>query len=381
MASKRVAIALLLVLSGCGGLRMERYLRQQEDDWPTFARGATRTAVASSQVTPPLTLAWEQDVTAGVGNGSPVIVDSVVFVTNLRGELYAIAARTGRVIGWVGLGDAIQGSPVVDGSTVFMALSNTRESLVAYDLFEGKVRWKKNFGDIETSPLLYDQHLYIGNISGQFFCVHRGSGDEVWKFELPANKTLKGIRSSAAADSGTVVFGADDGWIFALRSGSGALLWKFNTGAPVSASPLIDGGMVIVGNRSGEVIALARSTGSLLWRCDTRESIVANAVPAGECVVVGTLAGTALGLRTRDGQQLWRTSLSGPISAGGAVAGTTVFVGTLRKQIYALDAGSGRVIWNESADGRIRTSPAAAFGHLYIATDEHSVLAYREAAQ
>ena len=365
--------------AGCGNLRIERQLHEQPGDWPAFARGIDHTATAAQPVTPPLTLAWNQDVTAGVGNGSPVIVDSVVFVANLRGELYAIGAGDGKVIGWAGLGDAIQGSPTVDGSVVFVALSNSKESLTAYDLVEGKARWKRNYGDVETSPLLYQQRLFIGNTSGTLYCLERATGDVRWKYELPANTRWKGIRSSPAADEGTVVFGADDGWLYALNTETGALRWKVDTGSPLIAAPLVQGGVVYIGNRAGTLLAVGRETGNILWRCAAGAPVVANAVPAGDLIIVGTLAGRVLGVRMSDGTTAWATELGGPVSAGGAVAGTTVYVGTLRKQIVALNATDGAVVWKDSLDGRMRTSPAVALGRLFLATDEHTVTAYKEA--
>jgi len=375
-----VIIGFLVVsLAGCGGLRTNRALHERSGDWPTFARSVTRKAVGEQSLSPPLVVAWEYDVTAGVGNGSPVIVDSIVFVTTLRGDLYAIALGTGKLIGWVGFGESIQGSPVIDGNMAFVAMSNSKESLAAFDLFEGKPRWKKRFGDVEVSPLLYDQKLYIGNTSGAFYCVDRGNGEQKWKFELPSNTRLKGIRSSPAADSATVIFGADDGWVYALNTDSGALRWKFETGSPVTASPLIAEGTVYVGNRAGMIHAIDRSTGVLRWRSDAGAPVTANAVPTGNMIVLGTTAGTAMGLRMEDGKRTWVADLGGPVIAGGALAGDAMYIGTLKKQIFALRPADGFVLWKGDVEGRIRTSPAAATGRLFIATDERTVIAYKEA--
>jgi outer membrane protein assembly factor BamB len=377
---RKLTLILLCALAcaGCGNLRIERSLHEQPGDWPAFARGIDHAATAGNPVTPPLTRAWNQDVSAGVGNGSPVIVDSVVFVGTLRGDLYAMGAGDGKIIGWTGLGDAIQGSPTVDGNVAFVALSSSKESLTAFDLNDGKARWKRNYGDVETSPLLYQEHLFVGNTAGTFYCLERATGDQRWKYELPANTRMKGIRSSPAAEAGTVVFGADDGWLTALNAETGALRWRVDTGSPLTAAPLVRDGIIYIGNRQGSVVAVERETGAVLWRCATGAPVVANAVPAGDLVVVGTLAGKAFGIRTKDGSTAWVTDLGGPVSAGGAVAGTTVYVGTLKKQIFALNAPDGTVVWRDSLDGRIRTSPALAGGKLFIATDEHTLTAFKE---
>jgi outer membrane protein assembly factor BamB len=379
MHSRMLALTWLLLIAGCGGLRMERYLHSRSDDWPTFARTVGHTASASGALSPPLKLAWTQDIAAGMGNGSPVVVDSIVFVGTLRGELCALSVATGKQIGSIALGEAIQGSPVIDGSVAFVPLSNSQQSITAFDLFEGKPRWKKSYGDVEVTPCLLAQKIFFGNTAGTFFSIERATGDMRWKFELPDNTKYKGIRSSPAAEGGTIVFGADDGKVYALDAETGAQKWTFDTGAPVIASPLIVSGTVFVGNRIGTFSAINLSSGRPAWQSRTGAPIYANGVPAGDIVIVGNLAGEAFGFREKDGVPVWRTDLGGPISAGGAVAGSTVYIGTMKKQIFGLGTEDGAIIWKADAGGRIRTSPAAAFGRLFVATDEHDLLAFREA--
>jgi outer membrane protein assembly factor BamB len=379
MRSRLLSLAALLLIAGCGGLRMERYLHSRPDDWPTFARTAGHTASASGTLSPPLNLAWTQDIAAGMGNGSPVVVDSIVFVGNLRGELCALSVATGKQIGSMTLGEAIQGSPVIDGSVAFVPLSNSQQSITAIDLFQGKPLWKKSYGDVEVTPCIFNQKIFFGNTAGTFFSIERATGEVRWKFELPDNTTFKGIRSSPAADSGTIVFGADDGKVYAFEAETGARMWTFDTGAPVLASPLIASGTVFVGNRLGTFFALNLSSGRPAWQSRTGAPIYANGVPAGDIVIVGNLAGEAMGFRKSDGMLVWRTDLGGPITAGGAVAGSTVYIGTLKKQIYGLNPEDGAITWKAETGGRIRTSPAAAFGRLFVVTDEHDLLAFREA--
>lgn len=380
MGARLAALSSLVLLAGCGGLRMERYLHSKPDDWPTFARTNGHTASGEETLSPPLRLAWSADISAGTGNGSPVIVDSVVFVGTLRGELCAFSAATGKQIGSISLGDAIQGSPVIDGSVAFVATSNSHQSITAFDLFDGRVRWKKSYGDVEVTPCLADQKIFFGTTAGKFFSIERATGDVRWKFEIPDNRTLKGIRSSPAAEEGTVVFGADDGIVYAFDGETGAKKWKFDTGARVVASPLIHSGSVFVGNTRGAMFALSLSTGRPLWESRTGGApIYANGVPAAGVIVVGNLSGEAMGFREGDGKLLWHTDLGGPINSGGAVAGTTVYVGTMKKQVYGLNPADGTILWKADTGGRVRTSPAAAFGRLFIATDEHDLLAFREA--
>ena len=51
----------------------------------------------------------------------------------------------------------------------------------------------------------------------------------------------------------------------------------------------------------------------------------------------------------------------------------------MKKQVYGLNPADGTIVWKADTGGRVRTSPAAAYGRLFISTDEHDLLAFREA--
>lgn len=379
-----VFVPLLLfsvVLSGCGSIRIKAPMKLHVDDWPTDSRVAARTGEAAVSLLPPLGLAWEYDISGGFGAGSPLIVDTFVVVGNLRGELHVVNSRTGKRVGWVDLGEAIQGSPVVDGNVAFVPLSNTSESLVAFDLGDGTTRWKQRYGDIEASLLLLKQNLFVGNTAGEFYCVERTKGDLVWKFSLPDNLKHKGIRSAAAADGSTVIFGADDGIVYALEAETGKLLWTYQTGGSVIASPSIAGDRVFIGNLTGAASALDINTGVPLWTFNAGSSIHASAVLSDTLVLFGTTGGLFYALRTDSGTPAWSTDLDGPVNSSAVVSGDVVYVGTLKKYILGLSLTDGSIIWRYELRGRIKTPPSIARGKLVVATDDKLLVAFQRAGQ
>ncbi len=373
---RTIVLILMIAAAGCGGLRIQRALKQADSDWRMFGRDGARTGAVPDPVMPPLTQLWETDINGGVGNGSPLVVDSFLVIGNLRGELQVMNVSTGKRIGAVSLGDAIQGSPVIAGSVAFAATANSAESHVAIDLFEGKALWKKAFGDLEVSPLLLGRRLYFGSTSGTFYCVDRESGAPVWQFELPDNRTFKGIRSSAATDSTVVVFAAEDGAIYALSADSGKVRWRVQTGAAVEATPVIARGVVGAGNLAGDFTAVNIADGTTAWKHSLGAGIFAAAAFADGLFVVGTTGGKMYAMRGRDGTIAWQQDMGGVVSAAVAIAGNIVYAGTLTKELVALRLLDGSVVWKDSVSGRIKTSPAVARGEVFIATDDRTVLAY-----
>ncbi len=380
--TRHAAVLIIMSLvSGCSGLRLQHPLKVDASDWPTFARDGSRSSATAESINPPLELQWEHDITGGIGNGSPVIVDSFVIIGNLRGELYAINMNTNKRVGWIDLGDAIQGAPVVNGNVAFVATSNTRASLIAFDLVDGVSLWKREYGDIEVSPLIYDQHIYIGNTTGLFFCVERTKGDMVWKFEISENRKRKGIRSSPAIEDSTVLFGADDGAVYALDAKTGSLRWKFQTGAGIVAAPAAANRTVYIGNTDGVVYAIDVESGQQRWMVSTGTPIYASASLSHDLVIVGNTGGALNAMRSADGTLAWTTNLGSVINAGGVSSGNTFYIGTLKKELFAVKITDGSILWKQEVSGRIKTSPAVANGKLFIATDNRLVMAFHRRTQ
>jgi len=383
----RLSVAVLFLatgvalLGGCSGIKIERPLQAKEGDWPTFAGSPSRTALTEKPIVPPLVQQWEFDVSAGIGNGSPLMVDGTLLVGNLRGELYAADGQTGKRIGWIKLGEAIQGSPAVDGSMVYVGVANTNESLVAFDLRTGKAQWKREYGDIEASPLLMNQRLYVGNIQGQFFCVEPVGGEMVWRYEIPRNKVHDGFRSSPAGQGSTVVVGGEDGNVYAFDASSGNVRWTFETGSNLFAAPSIADSLVFIGDMAGTMFALELESGRLIWRYRSGSPIYGNAAVADNAIFFGNLAGFFIALRADSGAELWRSNLASPINTGPAVAGDYLYIGTLKKYLFAIRRNDGSVAWSQELEGRIKTSPAAVNGQLLVATDDWVVLSFTGSAQ
>jgi outer membrane protein assembly factor BamB len=364
------------LLGSCSHLKLDRPLRVSEADWPTYGGDAGRSNRTEETLKPPLSLVWKNDVTGGIGNGAPLVVDSFIIVGTLRGELHVLNALTGKRKGWIGLGDAIQGSPVVDKNIVYAATSNSDESLVAFDVVAGKLVWKMNYGDIEVSPLLVRGRLYVGNVAGKFSCVNSASGERVWEFHLPENSKFKGIRSSPAYGNGAVFFGADDGLVYALDSETGAVRWKHDTGSPVVAPATFSAGSVFVGNLRGEFFSLNAATGEKNWMVAFGGSIFGGAAVAEDRVIAGSTGGRVSALDVSAGTTLWSVDLGEVVNSAPLVSGEYVYVGTLKKKLYGLNLRDGATVVRQEVEGRIKTTPTVGLGRLFVASDERWIMAF-----
>jgi eukaryotic-like serine/threonine-protein kinase len=378
----RGLVASLLMLGpGCNILKLPSPLHPGELDTPTFGRTAVRMNTIPVNLSPPLTLSWQQDVTAGIGSGSLLLVDSTLFVGNLRGELYALSVLTGKRYGWVSLGGSIEGAPVVDRELAIVPLAGSRASLIGYDLVNARIRWQAELGDLHGSLLLMDTHVFAGNTQGAFFAVDELTGNVLWRFELPHNTALKGIRSSAAGWSNHVVFGADDGAVYDLDAATGAVRWRYAVDGAIQASASIADSSVFVGTLKGTVYALRLADGTLRWSHSSGSSIYAPPLVQSGLCIFGTTGGMVLALDQSTGATVWSCDIHSPINSGILGANNVLYLGTLKKELIALDPVKGSIVWRETVSGRIKTTPIAWTNRLIIATDERLIQAYAGSGQ
>ncbi len=373
----RILVACTLILCpGCSALRVSSPLHPGELDTPTFARTASRMNSLPINLSPPLTLLWQQDLTAGIGSGSPLLVENIIFVGNLRGELYALDALTGKRHGWATLGGSIEGTPVIDSDLAIVPLAGSRESLIGYDLVNANVRWRATLGDIHGSPLLMGMHVFVGNTQGTFFAVDEWTGDVLWRFELPHNTTLKGIRSSAAGWSHHVVFGADDGALYDLDATTGTMRWRYVVDGAIQASASIADSSVFVGTLKGTVYSIRLSDGTLRWSHSTGTSVYALPLVQSGLCIFGTTGGMVLALDQSTGATVWSCDVHSPVNSGILGVNDVLYVGTLEKELIAIDPAKGSILWRETVSGRIKTTPIAWTNCLIIATDDRLIQAF-----
>jgi outer membrane protein assembly factor BamB len=326
-------------------------------------------------LSPPLSIAWTAGFSAGAGRGSPVVADSIAFVGTLRGELYAFRMSDGYQLGRVTLGAAIDGSPAIVAGTAIAATAYSSHSLVRFDLLDGTLVWEAPCGDLEATPLVVEDRVYVGNTSGVFTCVDLRSGTVLWQFAIPDNERIKGIRSAAAACDTLVIFGADDGTVYALGAASGTPAWKYRAGGVVLAPPVVTDSAVVVCTLDGTVSALSGRSGRALWSRSVFGGIAGPAVVTGDRVVVTTLRGTIEALDRATGSPLWKSSPGTPMNSGGVVTGEFFFAGTLTKELLAVRVADGEIVWRKQLDGRVKSGPAVAGGKLLIATDAQTLIA------
>jgi outer membrane protein assembly factor BamB len=198
-----------------------------------------------------------------------------------------------------------------------------------------------------------------------------------------------------------------DGTVYALDGASGRLLWSFDVGAAIVASPLVtfqpppDSDKVVVGDVNGVLHAFDLN-GNRLWATQLNGPISGAAaflqpppdqdapapaqIDPGNRIYVGTERGTLYSLNPGEGSVAFAVALDGPIvSAPAAVRGfpapgapPKVVVGTTAGTLYTLFADDGTEVWRFRTSGPITGTPGFFMPCAFVGSGDGNVYAIEE---
>jgi outer membrane protein assembly factor BamB len=327
--------------------------------WPTYGYTNERIRSVSFRHRPPFRAIWRFGARTLV-EFPPAIAYNRLYFANGSGVVYAVNAETGKRAWKRGRGRCTAASPAVSGHTVYMTFLNrppcnrTPSSrltgeVVAFSTGVGKVRWRREIGPSETSPLVADGLVYVGDWHGNVWALDQNDKGKVrWRFrtggEVKGAPTLSGRR---------LYVGSYDHHLYALNARTGKLLWR----AQAQARPLRDRGRfystptaaygrVYVGATDGKVYSFGATTGKLRWSHSTGGYVYASPAVWQKRVFVGSYSGRFYALDAATGDERWSFKANGPISGSPTVVNGIVYFATLKERTYALDARTGKQLWS-----------------------------------
>lgn len=251
--------------------------------WPMFRHDTSRSGYSNNVAGPSGAVESVWNFTAGAGflGGPAVSADGTVVIGSYDNNVYAIDGTTGAKKWSYTTGDTVQGTPTVVGDVVF--IGSYDYNMYALNLTTGAALWSfTTTYVIVASPLVSGNAVYFG-ADGMFYALNATSGALLWKqsagepcrsrpphpsqcpaaalpstccacpsvFDRPVVLcSCPGVEitSSAALYASLVVFGSQDGNVYALDAATGKVQWTFETQGKVQASPAVSAtGTVYVG--------------------------------------------------------------------------------------------------------------------------------------
>jgi outer membrane protein assembly factor BamB len=218
-------------------------------------------------------LAWRER-TGGPIRQAPLLTDDAVYLVSDTDVVTAHSRADGEKL-WTYHRDApetysIAGHAGLARAGRYLVTGFTDGVVVALDPADGRVAWEQDtslevegpeggrpqFVDIDTTPVLAGETLYVASFAGGVYGLDAESGTVLWH-----EPRWTGVVGIAHTTDVLVLSSADEGVVCLRNDDARTLLWKhaFERGAP--SGPVVAADTVFVGLSQGAFVALSLGTG------------------------------------------------------------------------------------------------------------------------
>jgi outer membrane protein assembly factor BamB len=325
--------------------------------WPLFGYDPERHRVGPYELKPPFRRIWTFKARQLL-EFPPVIGYGRLYFTNNSGVMFAVNAKTGKRAWKKPIGRCVAATPAVGEHTVFQSFMNRppcnnkakpgrlEGEVIAFATGFGKIRWRTKIGPTESSPLLADGRVYVGDWRGRVYSLDERTGRVRWTFQG------KGRIKGALGKSGNRLFvGTYDGYLYAIRASTGKVIWRTRSQDRLGgrgqfySTPAVAYGRVYIGSTDGKVYSYGAASGTLRWSQGTGGYVYGSPAVWRKTVYVGSYSGRFYALDAATGDVKWRFQATGDISGSATVLNGVVYFSTFDELTYALDAHTGNLLW------------------------------------
>ena len=252
------------------------------------------------------------------------------------------------------------GEMVYAGGRVYLGVGR---NLAEVNPFTGEVRLEVLPEEVSSPPVARGG-VYVGSWDGK---VRRFRGRVLeWSGETGAEVT------AAPLVLGPRVYVASrDGTLYAYEKDEP--LFRFPAGGHLSASPTFYRGLLFVGAEDGWLYALDPGNGALRYKVRTGP-IHAPVAAYGGLLFIPTWEGEVYAFDPLTRETLWNVELEGEIWGGLALDEERVYVAAWDGVLRALEQRTGEEVWSLEV-GKVTAGLSYASGHVFLATEEGRFLA------
>ena len=143
----------------------------------------------------------------------PAVVNGMVFVESVDGNVYALNAATGALVWTNNIGNIINNDgPAVANGLVYVD-NDVNGAIHALNATTGALVWTYNFGDRSMSdPAVANGVVYVGDFNSNLYALNATTGALFWIYPGGAN----GVAEGSPIISNGEVFSIGSGTLYAL---------------------------------------------------------------------------------------------------------------------------------------------------------------------
>jgi outer membrane protein assembly factor BamB len=330
-------------------------VREEGVLWPMYGYDASRTRfVPDVKLRPPFRKIWRYRAKVLL-EFPPAIAYGRLYFTNNAGFTVAVNTKTGKRAWKHPEHRCVASSPAVHDHAVYVTFLNRRPcnasqvtdgEVVAYAAGFGHILWRTRIGPSESSPLVANGRVYVGDWRGNVYALDEKTGRVRWTYHTGGR-----VKGGVALSGNRLFVGSYDGQVYALDARNGHLLWRHSaqprlgrTGTFYS-TPAVAYGRVYIGSTDGKVYSFGAASGKLRWSYGTGNYVYGSPAVWHKRVYVGSWSERFYCFDAATGDVRWQFGANGPITGSATIIDGVVYFATLKRRTYALNALTGRLLW------------------------------------
>ena len=187
--------------------------------------------------------------------------------------------------------------------------------------------------------------LIFGSEDGTVYALNKANGKTVWTYSASG-----AVKAAIALSGGRLYFGDYGGSVQAISARTGKRIWQSSQSGTFYSTAAVAWGRVFLGSTDGRMYSFT-TTGDLAWARQTGNYVYASPAAAdvpglGPTVYAGSYDGTFYAWNAKNGNSRWTWDAGGKISGGSVVIGNLVWFSDLgNKRVIALDSKTGRFVF------------------------------------
>jgi outer membrane protein assembly factor BamB len=244
--------------------------------------------------------------------------------------------------------------------------------------------WTVNIGRTGRNffqPVVLDQAVYAAAEKGVVFKLNAASGAVIWRTQLAAKLT-----AGVGSDGVHIAVGGAHGAVYLLDS-NGKLQWQGAVESEIVTPPLVGQGLVLVRTINGRITAFDVASGQQQWVFQNRSMPLTLRTPVGIAfatqpgvVLAGFPGGLLAAINLSNGEPYWQTPVAYPagvneverindVVGAPAVIGDKVCAVTFQGRLGCFNQYTGQLLWEQPFSGYTGLAHDA---EALVATDEQS---------
>jgi outer membrane protein assembly factor BamB len=224
----------------------------------------------------------------------------------------------------------------------------TSDIIYALDKDDGAINWTYRMDAYSvTKPILKDNAFFTATSGGMMYKIDVEDGSRIWDAVLSDNSWDNSITADGKGHIFLAIY--YDNTMNAYDEDTGALLWSYELHGGSLSFNAYHNNVIFISDTSGYVYALNSSSGALLWEKKIGNTIdISSPTLSGGLLFIGTRdfeGGAFFALNETNGDILWKYPVGASVTAPPSIADGMMLCGTDSWYMYAFDFGIGNGNW------------------------------------